>query len=327
MRKTKFFIAITSIIIGCGIALLLCPLAFFYLPNSNKRFLHIKKYFHDKPKQNVDVIFLGNSIVMNGVDAKYYSKLCTQTAFNLSTPGQSFFESLFVIENVTTPKKVVLGCTPQSLVSELKNIPPNNINSLFMFDYQLSDTAVSIIEKCQGEKTLKFYHQSFFQHNIYSRWIIFSGVNTFFRSLLRKDLQLKNAQCDMFYPRPYVKKISPRALLHIQKRRGVKRNHFAANPNRIQFLQAFSAYLREKNIDFTLIILPEHPYIKNHTPADFYQNMQRFLDHTHKKLDFTVHNFYDILNKSMFIDHIHPSQQGAKKLTEVLAKKLSLDKK
>lgn len=317
MKKTKFFIAITSMVMGSVIALLLCPVVFFYFPNPSKRFLYIKQYF---THHNIDVIFLGNSVVMNGIDAKYYSQLRNgKVAFNLSTPGQSFFESLFLIENTPKPHRLVLGCSPQTLVSEINNIPYSNINALRMYGYNLSSTAASIIEKCRGEKTIKSYELPFFQHNFYCRWVIFSGVNAFFRSLIRKDLQLQNAQRNMFYPRPYMKKISKSTLKKLQKKYHVTTKKFVVNTDRIQFLRSFSLYLKEKNIKFTLLILPEHPYIRENTPIEFYRDMQAFLDKAQEEWNITIYNFHNILDESMFIDHIHPSQQGAKKLTEALA--------
>ncbi|MEX2669455.1 hypothetical protein [Candidatus Uabimicrobium amorphum] len=258
---------------------------------------------------------------MNGIDAGYYSQLKNnQVALNLSTPGQSFFESLFIVENISKPSRLFLGCSPQTLLYEMNNIPPSNINSLFMYDYQLSHAASSIIKECGGEKTLKSYNRSFFQHNMYSRWIVFSGVNTFFRSLLRKDLKLENAQRNVFYPRPYVKKISSTALRKLQKKYHRERKKFVVNKNRMRFLQQFSGYLKKKNIPLTLVILPEHPYLQKSTSAQFYRDMQSELDKVQRNLNITVYNLYNILDEGMFIDHIHPSQQGAKKLTRSIAK-------
>jgi len=280
----------------------------------------------DLPKP--EIVIMGNSVVMNGIDGQLMSKNLPQnpTVWNLSSPGQNLLESILILEEIDFPiQSVIIGILPDMLTKPQINIHKNKLIAYRIYQYRPSDETINIFSSTVDDQTRRLLNQSQWRTVVESRWIVRAYIdNGIMRSILN-DLTWERAETDLFYPVAYTKKLSATrhesVIRQLHKQRGSEEGKLPFENQRI--LEYYWERLNKRGIKLYILILPEHPNQIKLSENGYYNNLEHDLDSlVDGKNNFYLINLYNLLPKDDFVDHVHPYQTGADKLTTSLAKQL-----
>jgi len=327
-RGTSILLWTAMLFVGILLGFYLLPRLYYILPNDMARVKNIFEAIHHGESPLPEIVVLGNSVVMNGIDGRQMNSILpgNPPVWNLSGPGQNLLESGLILDEIDFPvRAVVLGILPGLLTEPQVNIPQNKLIAYKIYGYQPSTETLAAFSRIVDKDTENLLHQSWWRTVIQSRWIVRSFIDNGLRSALRSDLTLERAQSDLFFPVAYTEKISSAAQKSLMERLHVKRGQmdgYLSIENQ-QLLEYYWAQLNDQDIEFYVLVLPEHPNQIQLTHADYYKNLEQDLDQLdQEKMGFHVINLYDLLQEDDFIDHVHTYETGAIKLTEALVNKL-----
>jgi len=319
---------IGSTLAGVCVAVLMLPSLFAFLPNELARTKHLLKAVRGATEPLPKIVVLGNSIAMNGVDAKQLSNDLAglPVVWNLSSTGQLLIESTLIADELPeTVSAVLLTVFTNDLVKEASGVPKSKLIAYLQYGYQPSKSTRNALEKFGSPEVVDLLEKSKWQISLDSRWAIRSAIDISCRSLLRRDLNLSNAETSLFYPTPFTKQQSTDAIESV-----IARNfpQLTAKQGRLsetytQLLEALSAQLAERKIAFYIAVLPEHSLLRKCKEEGFYEGLLEDLNQLSERTHVPVFSFISLLEDSQFIDHIHPNPEGAKILTSALAREVA----
>jgi len=327
-KRRRSFLVLGSTIAGVCLSVGFLPSLFEFLPNELARTKNLLHAVHGATEPLPEIVVLGNSIAMNGVDAKRLSNDLTGSpvVWNLSSTGQLLIESTLIADELPeTVNAVLLTVFTNDLVKEASEVPKSKLIAYLQYGYQPSKPTLNTILKFGSPEVVDIFTKSKWQIALDSRWAIRSAIDISGRSLLRKDLNLSNAETNLFYPTPFTRQQSSDAIESVIARSFPK---LTAKQGRLsetyaQLLEALVAQLAERNIAFYIAVLPEHPMLRKRKEDGFYEQLLEDLNRLCEKTHVPVFSFISLLDDSQFIDHIHPNPEGAKILTAAMAREVA----
>lgn len=313
---------VLSLLLGVLAGIVAIPVLFRILPSDASRTRTILKTIRAQDETLSNACFLGSSIVMNGINTRMLSspKL---TVLNFSSPGQKLMESSLILSQ--TPDSfhtVIVGASATSLCTTETDIPDHKITSYMMYGYILPEPYLELAQSMQADTLLEAARNPYLKNVIHGRWIVKSGLNVWVRNLLRKDLDLKRSQKDMFYPSPYKSKVDNEALQLLLRRycrESRKKSDSTITRESKLMLKYMAGQIEERGGRLILVILPEHPAKRQATEPEYYSHFQEQLRQLQKEFPVEIINCIDLLTREHFIDHIHPDHVGAELLTSEVA--------
>jgi len=330
-RRT--FLIIGSTIAGSVFAFLVLPSLFFALPNEliRSRFLLEALRSTDSPTSEIvapEIVVLGNSIAMNGIDAKQLrSELAGDSVvWNLSSAGQQIIETMFLADELPKTTKTVLILTFTSdLIRDASEIPHDKMIAYLQYGYHPSEATREALRKLGSPETARLLGLPQWRVALESRWSVRSAIDISSRSLLRKDLNLTKAATSLFYPSPYTQQLSQEAIAVMVARTYSQRR---AEQGRLgksaaELLTVLLAELDKRGIRVAIAMLPEHSELRQRTDGVFYEDILAELRQLASETDTPVFSFLTLLEDTHFVDCIHPNGEGAQKLTSALASEVT----
>lgn len=327
--KVKILIVIGSLLSGALVGVGILPQLFYILPNDMIRVKNIHDALNSEDLPKPQIVILGNSVVMNGIDGQLMSDSLPQnpTVWNLSSPGQSLLESGLILDEIGFPvNSVIIGIIPSLLTTPQINIPKNKLIAYRIYQYQPSEEVIEEFLSTVDDQTRTLLIQSQWRTVIESRWIVRAFIDNSIMTSVLNDITWKRAQTDLYYPVAYTKKPSPAKhdsiISRLHRLRSSEEGKVPLQNQKI--LEYYWKRLNKHGIKLYVLVLPEHPNQIKLSDIGYYENLEEDLASLiNGKENFHIINFYNLLSKDDFVDHIHPYQTGAYKLTDALAKQLT----
>jgi len=313
-----------SLMAGALIGTAIIPVMFKHMPGDTARSLAILKDISTRAGKGHNACFLGNSVVMNGINTGLISD-ADISVWNYSSPGQTLLESSFVLcQTPDNYRMAIVGISADGLCTNKVNISAEKATAYRMYGYTPTESFGRLAEAVGDESLNQTFRENQLRCIIKGRWIVRNGFDMYIRNLLRQDLDLKRAETDMLYPSPYRSRVSDDVLELLIERYYQPRTEeqaVIAPANRL-ILQYMAEQLKDRGGRLVLVILPEHPARRLETNHAFFTSFEQQLKQLQADLDIELINCIDLLSSEEFIDHIHPSPKGAEHLTSEVANHL-----
>jgi hypothetical protein len=312
----KYRVGVVFMVISVFIVILICdlitPWLYRHVETDHYRTILLLEKLRD-PDFKPDLMILGSSISMSGIDAAHMSNELGVDCYNFSSSNQSPEEgSLFFSELPTSLKVLIMVVFPP--VKDVEDsvdikVLPSNVCTAFAFGgYKLGDE----IEQLNEDSDLSGLKKSKFLLNMDARGsIIIPGLYNYIRPKL--DAGTK----DFKYPYSYTEERLPTYEQSVAELR--KRSHIGKeiewDQNTIKTLNNYNAYLNSKGIDFIVAMLPTNPDIKEFSEEQLYWINTGFPSQLPgvKVLNYLSHK----TNEDMYFDAIHLNRTGGKYVTSL----------
>ncbi len=286
-----------------------------------------------------DMVVLGNSVTMNGVDTALVAQGLpgNPLVYNFSSTGQSVAEGyLYLQELPEKTKTVVLVVSPGNLETDL--MPPQDVyNTFYMQGYRSNAKTVAALrgvytEEVTGSKDWlstaakpEFLSEGDLQQRFHARWAISQMPDTELRKKIRRDLETGKSIKSLTYPAPYTKRIPDasfeKLLPTYNKPR--KSKEFSPLATQIKLINTIAAEVRASGRSFRIVLAPMHPRRLSFAGPDFVSSMHRWAASSPFGADVPVLNLSESLTDAQFIDVVHPSREGAETLSRAIGEFLA----
>ncbi|GAB6164943.1 hypothetical protein JCM19992_09430 [Thermostilla marina] len=308
---------------GAVMAFFAMPFLAKRLPTDLSRSSHILEVVH-APAGEPEICFFGNSVVMNGLDAKRLSEALPEhpEIWNLSSTGQQLWESILLQQDLPDSVRVVVQGVFANTLEEPPSIPPNKYNALVMYGFRPNEQTNRWAKSYLEASSRDYFFASPLRHRFDARWMLSGWFNTCVRSTLRSDLTVDRAQTDLYYPRAYTRKIPDSVLEHQLAKyiAGHPPGEFHPDPQTEALLVELAESYRRRGVRFVLWILPRHPeYSQKALGEDFKHGLAEYLARLQIEHGITVVNTLDTLPAERFVDGSHPDDIGAAILSQAIA--------
>ncbi|MEQ1936287.1 MAG: hypothetical protein ABL962_20725, partial [Fimbriimonadaceae bacterium] len=266
-----------------------------------------------------DIVILGNSVAMNGVDADLVASQISSkpTVYNFSSTGQSVAESFLYFQELPAQTKNVVLVVPSRNL-ETDGLPPKDVtNAFYMNGYRAKPSTISALSAVFGKES-EALGRTEVEQRFASRWVLSQVVDTVARKKLRKDMETSKSIQSLTYPAPYSKKIAVAEFEKLLPTYDSKRVAGPFNPldQQVVLITKMADQLKQSGARLWVIFAPLNPRRfevlgPNYaTTTMTYSQLSPFGDAV-KVLDLT-----SLLSAHDFIDVVHPTRTGAEKISE-----------
>ncbi|MEO0471349.1 MAG: hypothetical protein AAF206_17095, partial [Bacteroidota bacterium] len=186
--------------------------------------------------------------------------------------------------------------------------------NFYLYGYRPSEETFALL----SDSVLQYFQQSGWAIRFEGRGILINSLNRALRGGLREDLALDALNTDKYFPNPYTKRVSEAQYQKLIKRFNPSPQDAFTRISEapIHLFQKIEASLAERNIRYHLVVYPINPDLSNMTTAAR-DSLSRQLEELPEDFPPTL-NYVNALTPEDFVDHWHPSQSGADKLTQRL---------
>jgi hypothetical protein len=322
----KYHSFLASIISG----LIIGFIAYYFLINyiysisdsDFKRTKYLLESLHEK-EFKPNVLFFGNSVCMNGIDASFLNSGKKIYAYNLSSGGQRLGESfLFYQEIPHAVKYIIQFASVNDLMENNAFASRETFTTFYMYRYRPNSYTKETLSKIFKSEATGILNQSDLSIKIDARKRIVSLPNSILRNLLRSDLAIEKSNKDLFYPSPFKEKISEQELTIMIKKNSPKKplTNFFISENKMALLKESNHFFTMSNSNFILVIAPINPRMTHYTES-YYNSINRVVDSLNAQ-GLKIINCSRILSSDEFVDHFHPDKNGAEKVTKYIEKEI-----
>ncbi len=268
-------------------------------------------------------VLFGNSVAMNGFDTRRLGELLSDGGeiLNLSSTGQTLPESLLYYQELpSSVTRIIQVVMPMTLEKQQK-LREDTYNAFYFYGYRPESAMSEMIRGSAGEAAYELLNRSNIWHRFHGRWVLRQWIDTGVRSFLRTDLNLGRARNDLYYPAPYTRRIPPQKtarLLELWKEPR-EDERLRVSPSARNTLRMMADYAARTDREFYLVVAPMHPELREHFGERFFRDigeLRRYLGLVSSDgiIDATA-----LLQESQFIDHAHPTAEGARLLEAMVA--------
>lgn len=323
-RRPTYTVALLAISVlgGALLAHLSVPSLFASTRTQTTRLKYVLGALQDSDRP-ARVVALGNSVVMNGIDARLLSELApsrAETAWNLASPGQSLILTRLLLQEIPDgTRAVIVGVTVNDLTTEAQGVQSGAYQALQMYGYRAEPDALSDCRRAASAETWLLLDTPEWRTPFEARWVARSVIDEGARRLLRRNLDLDRRDRDLYFPTPYTRRVSDRVLDHSVQRHFEPRDRCAFTPQTTGLLRSMRRVADRRGFDLLFVLMPEHPRWADYTGDGFYGDLALSLG---ELADLTIVDAHALLNADQFVDHLHPSQAGAALVTRRIASRL-----
>lgn len=317
-------------ILGAMVAALLIPSMFARIETDLERTKFLLASVKDVKSGRLpppEIVVLGNSVTMNGVDSAVIAKALegSPRVYNFSSTGQSVAEGyLYLQELPKETKAVVLVVSPGNLEDD-KLPSPDVYNTFYMQGYRPSARTLNTLERIfkdpKQPNATDFLSRNEVQQRFHSRWAVSQVPDTEFRKRIRKDLDTSNSIKSLTYPAPYSKPISKSnfklLLPTYNKERSVA--EFAPLKTQIELINQIKADLSEQGRRLFIVLAPMHPKRLTFLGPKWDESLRQWA--AAKPFgEVPMLDLSQALERDdLFLDVVHPSREGADMLSSHIA--------
>ncbi len=322
-KATKPLFLLSLICMGGIAAAIISILWLPKIPSDFSRTQTLLSFVKNQAPSGSTLVF-GNSVTMDGVNAKLFIKnSCTKTCFNLSSPGQNQLESLLLISSIASKPQNIIHVYSATDLGRQDFLSKQVINNFLLYGYKLNDFAKETLLKTNNATGISDFETNKLTLAFNCRWLLSNYINTNFRKLLRNDLTLDHLASELYYPRNYTSKFPENQRMPLIRQFNPKTtvSNFVFDSTKLVLIQKIGDFASKKGAKYVVVIAPINPELDNYK-KEYFEGIDTFC----KKQSFPniqIINFSDLLTKDDFVDHIHPSESGANKITNELAKILN----
>lgn len=335
----RFLALVLATVIGVALGIGSIPMV-FRLTGSGARYARLDEALRSESSADVDVVLLGNSTVMAGMDARQLNELLPESshAWNLSTPGQMLPESIMVLNRLgKNVKTVVWGIGLGALTIQGHDIASSKVTQLDLTGFLPWDELGDLARQAHSPALAKYRNSIPFEQSlpdackiilrdlhslVAGRWILKDFIDTKLRTVLRKDIDFDRTQNDLYFPTMTVK-VEKDKLKHQLKRfchaYTAEDGQMSDASTLLISLAADTA--RQKGIRLLIVLMPVHPYQIGISEPAFYSKLDKQLNQLVSPV--TIVNLHDALDGEDFGDVCHATRSGADKITRRLAEELN----
>lgn len=262
-----------------------------------------------------EILVLGNSVTMNGVDTAMVSTQMSRKPliYNFSSTGQSIAEGyLYLQELVPATKEVVLVVSPGNLETDV--MPPEDVvNTFYMQGYRPNKETVATLQSVFGDKDTEFLRLNDLQQRFHARWAISQMPDTELRKKIRKDLETSKSIKSLTYPAPYTKRIPQDNFEKLLPTYNKPRQSPNFSPLRTQLdlIEKIAGQVKAGGRKFAVVLAPLHPRRLSFAGPEFVASLHTWAQSKPFGSGVPVLDLSDVLNEDQFIDVVHPTREGA----------------
>jgi hypothetical protein len=263
------------------------------------------------------VVVLGNSVVMNGIDAHHLGT--GHVAWNLASTGQDLSEAMLIVDALPrSVHTVAIGISPDTLFHKETAMPPNKYVGYVMAGYSPSADAIAVTKRLHDQTLYKLLLTNRVRVVMWSRWVVRAMADLIARRFIRKDLDLERARTDLYFPAPYTQPVSAAALERlVTTNYSDYRQRFVAQTDPAVLLQGINDLATARGKHVVFFVTPEHPRRQVTTSAEFYAGFAQW-ENKARAEGLDIVDFRSALEAADFVDHIHPGGHGTVRLTQLL---------
>ena len=279
----------------------------------------------------VRLVLFGNSVAMNGFDTRLLAQSTGQPlAYNLSSTGQSLAEGFLYYQQLPDSVRQVVHVLYPTQLCQQQFVSDNVLDVFRLYGFSPTPLTTKTLERVFGSKAATLKPQSTLIERFSSRWTIRQGLDTAMRRLLRRDLNLRRAEEDLFHPAPYTRPVASKALRanlgvwHKTWRHAVAKSKATGalvHPGVREFLQRLAAINRARRRQWTIVLAPVHPVLQREFVGTL-DALRQVAGQLSRRLNATLVDLTLQLAAPEFIDAVHPTLAGAERLTRILAARL-----
>jgi len=193
------------------------------------------------------------------------------------------------------------------------------INNFMLMGFKPNNFVQKTVSQTSSAKLLISFDINRFQLAFQNRWLLTNYVNMYIRNILRKDYTLDKLTSELYYPRNYTSRfsLSQRNKLINQFNPNKPIDSCVINETKINIFNKIGNYIANTNTQYIVVFTPINPELNNFKQG-FHSSIDSFCINT-KFPNVQFYNFSNLLNAEQFVDHIHPTEDGANTITKELA--------
>ncbi len=322
LSASRIALLIGSLLVGIALGLVLLAQVFVHVPTDVRRLgiLHRAMASGEPPPE---IVVFGNSVLMSGVDGRALTSALPgePIAWNLASTGQNLLEAYLLSQDL--PDSV--GLASYSIFPQpdhgVEALNAQKYNTLFMYGFRPGPETLETVGAIYAPEVLALLQRSPLEQVFASRWALRQFVDTRARSLLRTDLALDKATFDLFHPQSYLHPIDPAIT---QSFIGGRLEAFAEAPpvlerGAIALAQRIATDADAKARHTIFLFPPLHPDIVRGIRPQLSALHAGFRDALAALPDVRIVDATELLEASLFIDDLHPTNEGAAILSRTFA--------
>jgi hypothetical protein len=273
-----------------------------------------------------EIVVLGNSVTMNGVDTELISNALPggPIAYNFSSTGQSVSEGyLYLQELPDATRSVVLVVSPGNLEDD-DLMPEDVANTFYMEGYRPTretlDTLKDVFRDAKQPDKTAFLEKNEIQQRFQSRWTIAQAPDTEFRKRIRKDLDTSKSILSLTYPAPYTRPITAASFAKLLPNYNKDRDTelFVPRPTQVQLIRKMAAEGKAQGRNLFVILAPMHPERTSFLGPAWKRSRETWV-HSRPFDDVPILDLTELLTADQYYDVVHPSRAGAEILSARIA--------
>jgi hypothetical protein len=313
---------IASLLIGVALGLVALAQVFVYVPTDVRRLglLHRAITTTSPPP---DIVVFGNSVLMSGVDGHALTNALPghPVAWNLASTGQNLLEAYLLSQDLPDSVTIASYSLFPQPDHEVEALNAQKYNTLFMYGFRPSPATLETVGAIHGAEVQALLERSAVAQVFASRWAIRQFVDTRARSLLRTDLALDRATYDLYHPQSYLHPIEPTITQGFLARR---LDAFAeAKPvlehGATALAQTIAKEAAAKGRATVFLFPPLHPEIVRSIRPQLAARQAEFRDALAEAPGVRFVDATELLGSTLFIDDLHPTNEGAAILSQHIA--------
>ena len=322
LSATKLLALIASLLLGVASGLFFLSQVFLSIPSDVQRLGFLFESLRDtQPRPRI--VAFGDSVLMSGIDARVFEAVLPDRTptWNCAYAGQTFTEAFLLTQQAPSTVEVAIYGVPIRAGSSENPLYSQKYNTLFMSGFRPSPQTKRLLSDLHGEAVRELLNRSWLGQIFLSRWIIRQSLDTSIRQVLRRDLALSKSSRDLVHPQPYEKKVDPKISTRFLAR-GIEKfrtNGVDFSAGTAEMVDALASEAERKDRKLVFLFPPLHPEITERYAAEIDAATREFSSRPGPAEDALYLDATRLLAREYFIDDKHPTNEGARILSEFVA--------
>ena len=328
LPTAKLLVLLCSVIAGVGAALLVMPTIFRHTPTDISRIGSLLDALND-PTQHPKIAVFGNSAVMSGLDAEQLTAELPDKplAWNLASTGQSLVESAMLTQAIPSSVDTSIYTTHLLTSPTAPPLLPVKNNTFHIYGWRPTDEMLQVFAGVYGDGVVELVTRPHLSQLFEARWALRQFLDTRLRIFLRTDLNLAAAEDDLLHPQRYAVSLTGDVLA---RRLADRNEQLSIEPPKtsdadrelVRTLAVRASRLGRRTV---VLVPPVHP-VEFEAHSGAFRSATRSVETTMADIpDTIVIDATRALEASHFIDDLHMTNEGARILTSLVAKRMRED--
>lgn len=313
-----------ALLLGVGAALAAMPALFRLAPTDLSRLDVLLAA--ERSGEPAAILVLGNSIAMCGVDGRQLTRELpgAPVALNFASTGQTLAESYLLLQDLPKGVETLVLVLPPDALFGPESLSSQKYNAFYMFGFRPDAETRQTLDTLFGRSMRDVLGASGIAQRFRARWALRELVDGAARRLLRKDLALDRATTDLQFPQPYRERLAPEKMRRaVEQQIAISaRLRDEPDPAKAKLLGQIAARATAGERRLLVVLPPANPGVRaalgGELPEPFAGALARLREHPRAALL----DLRKLLGEEEFIDAVHPTSEGARRITGAVAEAL-----